>query len=210
MKPFGAVVALFVAAGLVLAGCSPDSSEAEATLGPSPARTPTPRAEESPAPQRVDLKVWNEATGRDKGRVARAIRDLKKAGIWKKVVWKGLYVIQIQARAGEQRIPEDRHLADASFHAFKDEDGGGALCFILIYTEAIRQDIANWNHYDRLGLARYPPPAPRDVWAAALAHELGHCHKGFRGEKHARNWESRAWKTIGRPDLADFPFEKSY
>lgn len=138
----------------------------------------------------------------------RAIRDLKRVGMWKKLIWKDLYIVQVQSRPGVQRIPEDGHLADASYHSYIDEQGSGSLCFILFYGKALKNDLETWESYAARGIAAYRPPTLDDYWAAVLAHELGHCYKGLRGEKVARRWESRAWSALGRPDLARFAIEK--
>jgi|GEM_PF-2453375 hypothetical protein len=187
---------------------------AACTRGSASAPAPQPEVSASPAPSPTgdrperDLKVWNEAVGKSRKRVRAAIRDLKRVGMWQKLIWKDLYVVQIQSRPGVQRVPEDGHLADASYHSYIDDDGSGSLCFILFYGRALKNDLDRWNSYAAQGIARYDPPTLEDYWAAVLAHELGHCHRGLRGEKVARRWESRAWIALGRPDLADFAIQK--
>lgn len=201
-----AVVALVLACACT-AETAPRPRGAPPATTPSEARAATGGVARRDAAARLP-KVWNEAIGPSAKRVRRAIRTLKRVRMWKKLMWKNLYVIQIQSRSGLQRVPEDHHLADASYHGYMDEEGSGSLCYILFYGRSIKNELANWSSLAAQGLARYEPPTLEQLWAAVLAHELGHCHKGFRREKIARKWEARAWKALGRPDLAELAVER--
>lgn len=193
MKRF---LSLAIAGALILGGCEaagelstdPNARPAETPMGVAP--TPSEReATERP------LKVFNNAFDSSKRRVARAIKDLKSVGLWKRLISERLYVIEIQSREGAARIPDDGHLADATLQGYIDDEGSGGRCYILFYPVAIERDLVVQQQGFELGHWPEPPPLRR-FWGAILAHELAHCLKWDDGEPFAEKWEARALEIL--------------
>jgi hypothetical protein len=101
-------------------------------------------------------------------------------------------VIELGSRLGRENIPRDGHLADAYVTGLVEKRGAGALCDIMFFPTAVTDDLARWRSYHANGYIEDPPPTLRQFWVGLLAHELGHCVEGPRGEKVAEMWERRA------------------
>jgi hypothetical protein len=140
---------------------------------------------------RIAVRVENNAFGSSARFVRRAVRDLKRLDLWAPLT-DNLYVIEIGSRLGRDDVPRDGHLADAYITGLVEEEGAGALCDIMFFPTAITDDLARWRTYHANGYLDAPPPSLRQFWAALLAHELGHCMEGPRGERVAEEWERRA------------------
>jgi len=179
-----ALVALFV-----LSSCAGDQSP--------PARDsdrrgkPVEEAIKERGPTRIRVRVENRALGSSARLVRRAVRDLKRLGLWEPLT-RHLYVVALGSRLGRDDVPRDGHLADAYVTGLVEEEGAGALCDIMFFPTAVTDDLARWRTYHASGYIGDPPPSPRQFWAALLAHELGHCMEGPRGERVAERWERRA------------------
>ena len=184
---------------VLAAACGPARPEAgiEATpTPPAPRVTPEVVAPQERARARVHPRVVTSATGRNRTRVRRAVRDLRAVGVWRRLT-RRLVAVDIHFRAGRARAPADGHLADAYWTAVVEPDLVGGLCSISFYPAAMGADRRRSQRLFARGLA--PPPAPRPAfWAALLAHELAHCLPGEPGEPTARRWEARALDRLGR------------
>ncbi len=190
--------ALLVAAALLSAACDANVNvSVEEVPTPSASRDATP-SEATPSEREATeapLKVFNNAFDRSHRRVARAIRDLKTAGMWKKLISERLYVIEIQSREGVARVPDDKHLADATLQGYIDDEGSGGRCYILFYPVAIERDLVAQQEGFELGFWD-EPPSLRQFWAAVLGHELGHCLDWDGGESVAEKWEARTLEAL--------------
>lgn len=187
------LAAAAVAAALALTGCS-DSRDPRAKAAlPAPSPTASPSA--APVINPPGILVDNAAFGRSRRRLQRAIADLKKVDLWYPLT-RHLFRLKLGSRLGVSNIPDDGHLADAVLTAAIDEDGQGRLCDLMFFPNAIAQDLDRWRLYYSQGAVVAPPPTRRQLWAAVLAHELGHCLPGGPGEKVAERWEHRAMAKL--------------
>ena len=159
------------------------------------ARRPTP-----PGPAEVStLAIGDE----DHRRVKRAVADLKKLHFWKPLT-KHVVEVNIRTRPGVDRIPRDGHLADALLNAQLGRNKG-RVCDIVIYSEALVQDVDRQLGYYYEGRLGASPPSLRQFWAVILAHEMAHCTpRGQKGEAFSTIWERRilaAYETarLGTP-----------
>jgi hypothetical protein len=139
----------------------------------------------------MSVRVQNHAFGSSARFVQQAVRDLKRLDLWGPLT-DHLYVIKVGSRSGRDNVPRDGHLADAYITGLVEDEGAGALCDIMFFPTAITDDLARWRTYHANGYLEAPAPSLRQFWAALLAHELGHCMEGPRGEKVAEKWEQRA------------------
>ena len=180
----------------------------EVSEQPRPLAGATPRAGDdrggiarsATAPRRP--RVENSATGRSGRLIARAVLDLKRLGLWRRLT-RHLYRIYLSSREGAINIPDDRHLADALLTAQIDRRGSGALCDIRFYPAAIARDLERQRDYFEGGRLPSPPPSPRQFWVSVLGHELAHClpHPDpLRqvGERTARRWERKVLDAARR------------
>ena len=158
-------------------------------------RNVTPEPEERPALGRKGPKVENVAFGRSHDHARRAVKDLKRLGLWKRLT-DHLYAIRLGSRLGRDSVPDDGHLADAILTAQVDEEGHGSLCDIRFYPTAMRDDLVRWSLYYAQRLLPEPAPTLRQFWGAILAHELAHCLPEGRGEPAAGRWEERALRGL--------------
>ena len=190
--------ALLLVAALLSAACD---ASVDVSVGGSPTPSASRDAASSDATPsereatEVPLKVFNNAFDRSHRRVARAIRDLKAAGMWKKLISERLYVIEIQSREGVARVPDDKHLADATLQGYIDDEGSGGRCYILFFPVAIERDLVAQQEGFELGFWD-EPPSLRQFWAAVLGHELGHCLDWDGGEPVAEKWEVRTLEAL--------------
>lgn len=186
MRPAAALVV----AALALGGCraSPEATPA-ATATPSPSPSP------SPVINPPGVIVSNEAFGDSRRKVRASMRDLKEIDVWLRLT-KHLYKIKFGSRLGVSNIPEDGHLADVHLTAAIDEGAQGRLCDVRFYPNAIKQDLRRWGLYHSQGLIAETPPRLRHYWTAVMAHELGHCFPGGRGEKFAEKWERKVLRRL--------------
>lgn len=189
--------------GLVVVGtaCSGGQTPEAAGTSPSPPRTlasHTPERRPIVTPKR--LLIENDAFGRSRTRVAQAIKDLRKVGLWDRLT-RRLYAVKFGSRIGEANIPDDGHLADAYLTARVDGDVGGAFCDIMFFPSAMIADLDRWETYYSQGLIAESPPTIRQFWAAIMAHELAHCFKGRNGEPIAMEWETRALSAVREAGL---------
>lgn len=190
-------IACALAAVLLFGACSSESSppRGEAAASPSPMH-PDGAAAERGITQPDRIVVQNAAHGPSKRWVARAIEDLEKVRLWKRLT-RHLYVIKIGSRLGRSSVPDDGHLADAYLTAQIDDDGvGGSLCDIMFFPTAMTDDLARWRTYHAQGLLADPAPTRRQFWATILAHELAHCLDHGKGEATAERWEARALEAL--------------
>jgi hypothetical protein len=186
--------ASMLAAVLLLVACAPD----EAPPQSRPRRRPQNREEsiQERRPTRMHVRVENNAFGFSERMVRQAVRDLKRLDLWHPLT-DHLYVIEIGSRLGRESIPRDGHLADAYVTGLVEEEGSGALCDIMFFPTAITDDLTRWQSYYAGGYLDTPPPSSlRQFWASLLAHELGHCMEGPRGERVAERWEHRAFRRF--------------
>ncbi|MGH2754374.1 MAG: hypothetical protein ACRDLB_08050 [Actinomycetota bacterium] len=188
--------ALLVA--VVIGGCTSGSEPRAA--GPrvrvdSPPTASPEGAAERPPLERKGVRVENVAFGASHRHANRAIKDLKKIGLWGRLT-DHLYVVKIGSRLGRGSVPEDGHLADAFLTAQVDEDGSGALCDIRFYPTAMIDDLERWAQYYAQNLLPDPAPTLRDFWGTILAHELAHCLGHGKGEEAAERWEDRALRGL--------------
>lgn len=192
-----AAALLFVAV-LLFAACDVNvdvSVEGSPTPSASREATPSDGTSSERDATEAPLKVFNNAFDRSHRRVARAIRDLKTAGMWKKLISERLYVLEIQSREGVARVPDDKHLADATLQGYIDDEGSGGRCYILFYPVAIERDLAVQQRGFELGFWD-EPPSVRQFWAAVLGHELGHCLDWDGGEPVAEKWEAQTLEAL--------------
>ncbi|HYI45509.1 MAG TPA: hypothetical protein VE174_08660 [Actinomycetota bacterium] len=152
----------------------------------------TPAASVTPQrpPTVPKVRVDNGAFGYSKHRLRFAIAELKRLGFWHELT-DHLFVIDLGSRLGTANVPQDQHLADASSTGTVEGDQMGALCDLMFYTTAIRQDLDRWRGYYEQGLADEEPPTIEHYWVMLLAHELTHCLPRHHGEKAARRAEDR-------------------
>jgi hypothetical protein len=141
--------------------------------------------------------VENDAFGRSRRSLNQAVRDLKKVKLWGPLT-SDLYRIDLGSRLGHDDIPTDGHLADAYSTGVLEGDRKGALCDVMFYVEALRDDLRRWRRYHSDDRIIQAPPSKRHFWAMILAHELAHCLPERNGERAARSWESRAYKALMR------------
>jgi hypothetical protein len=184
-------VAAGTAALIVLAACE---ASAPRDRGPEARRDARSQAAER-APTHLPVRVENSARGAARAVVGRAVADLKRLGFWERLT-SHLYHLRLGTRLGVANVPDDKHLADAYLTAEIDEHGSGALCDILFFPAAIKQDLARQKRFRSEGLLPDDPPTLRQFWVSILGHELGHClpdDSSFRqrGERTAERWEGR-------------------
>lgn len=191
----GRFSAAFICYLLVAAGCSGAPEPArEPVARPAPASTPSGPAERG-ITDPPGVIVVNGALEDDRQLVARAVRDVKSTGYWKELTGH-LYSVRIGVRPGDERIPEDGHLADAVRTLKLDGDLGGVYCQITFYSAAMSNDLVRVGQYFDQGLIATPPPSERQFYAAILGHELAHCLGEGKGEPVARTWEERILKAV--------------
>src|SRR5918996_1833978 len=183
------VLAVVLMAVFVLVSCSGD--QARPTREANRRRQPVEEGIMERGPTRIRARVENDAFGSSARLVQQAIRDLKRLDLWGPLTHH-LYVIKLGSRLGRDNIPRDGHLADAYVTGLVEEEGAGALCDIMFFPTAVTDDLARWRTYHANGYIDDPPPSLRQFWAGLLAHELGHCVEGPRGERVAEKWERRA------------------
>jgi hypothetical protein len=161
------------------------------SIEPPPSRPPDPAPRvdvpKRPATQ-PELIVRNEAFGNSKKRLAFAIDELKRLGFWNDLTGH-LLVLKLGSRLGLENVPQDEHLADASSTGIVEGDEIGALCDLMFYATAIRNDLERIRAYYAQGLADAKPATLSHYWVAILAHELTHCLPRAHGESAARKAE---------------------
>ena len=199
-----AALGVGLAVATSLPSCSPElgPGDGSATTRPraegrhdKPARRPKPRER----PPTADLPILsNEGLDpKDRFRIARAKRDLERLGFWKELTGH-LAVVRVATRPGPERVPEDGHLADALYTAKITGRVRGRVCDILIFSQALADDVGRQASYYAEGRLASPPPTLRQFWAVILAHELAHCTKrGQRGETFSSRWERRVLAAYG-------------
>lgn len=129
-------------------------------------------------------------TRMDRKQVDQAVTDLKELGFWRDLT-KHVVHVKIATRPGLERIPEDGHLADAIQNVQLDPRPG-FVCDIVIFSEALTNDVTDQQGFYLDGRISTPPPTLRQFWAVIVAHEVGHCSpKGQKGEAHSTKWEQR-------------------
>ncbi|MBA2725007.1 MAG: hypothetical protein H0U53_03360, partial [Actinobacteria bacterium] len=117
-----------LSSALILAGCSStaERSSPDASDRAEPAATASGPAERGITNPPGVIAV-NGALGADRKLVAQAIADVKTVGFWRELTGH-LYSVRMGVRPGEERIPEDGHLADAIRTIKLDGDVGGIYC----------------------------------------------------------------------------------
>jgi hypothetical protein len=202
-------ISLAVAASLILGACSGSSAPPRADRGKRPTTaTPSEFPEEGRTkkrqPTRPELRIDNQGhTRADRGRVARAIRTLKALGFWDDLT-DHLYSVVVRTRPGERRKPADGHLADSLFTVRIGPGPDGLVCDVVIFSEALADDVVLQNSYYAQGSLSSPPPTLRQFWAVILGHELAHCtDKGQKGEKRSTRWEKRILRAMGAGRVSD-------
>lgn len=194
---------MLLVVAVLLAACTTPGGEplpvagspAPKTDGRSHGRGIKERKETQPEKTRV-----MHATRRAARRLTRrAVADLKAMGYWddltKKIDW-----IRISSREGPGSIPSDGHLGDSLWTYYRDDATGnwGDLCDVVLYTPAIKHDVARQGAYYSQGRLEHPPPTLDQFWAVLLAHELAHCSaRGQKGEAYSTRWETRVLEGYG-------------
>lgn len=190
-----APVALASVALVVLVACeSRESPPAARPSAPGPASgqaAPSPRAPTVRPGPRPSI----EASGPARWLLARAVRDLRRLGLWEPLT-RHLDQVVLSSHPGRGNIPDDEHLADAFLGAVFSRRGSGAGCDIHFYPAAIALDLRRQAAYHADGALSQAPPSARQFWVALLGHELGHClpprvRFRQRGERTAERWEKR-------------------
>lgn len=181
-------VALSVGAIVLSGACTAaESPTADSTPHqPSASQSPSPK----PTPVTGHVRVENQALGSSERLVTRAIHDLKALGFWDDLT-DHLYVLKISSRPGRTRIPKDGHLADAFLTAQIDKRGAGSLCDILLFPQAMTDDLVRYENFYEQGLIADPTPTIRQFWVSILGHELAHCLHHGSGEPTAERWEKK-------------------
>ena len=158
-----------------------------------------PRKRRATKPARVHVE--NEGlTPADRRRVRRAVEDLKRLGFWRDLT-SHVASVRVGTRPGPERVPPDGHLADAVLNV-RLGTYPGYSCDIMIFSQALEDDVANQTIYYSEGRLAAAPPTLRQFWAVILAHELAHCSKrGQRGEAHSTPWERRVLEAFGASRL---------
>jgi hypothetical protein len=172
---------------LLATACTRADETAEASSTPSPSPSPSPEVVINPP----GVVIENDGLGKSARRVRKAMRDLKAVNLWLPLT-RHLYKVKFQSRLGVASIPDDGHLADAILTAGFGKRAQGRLCDVMFFPNAIARDLDRWHLYYGRGAVIDPPPTLRQLWAAVMAHELGHCFPGGPGEKVARKWERKA------------------
>lgn len=140
-------------------------------------------------PQRVPVTNLG-LTRADRKRVDQAVADLKELGFWPELT-KHVVHVRIATRPGPERIPTDGHLADALMNV-QLEPRPGYVCEIMIFSDALANDVTSQLNYYFDGRLSTRPPTLRQFWAVILAHEVAHCSpKGQKGEELSTEWEQR-------------------
>ena len=183
---------------LLLGACSSPADPGPAPDQVAPA-TPGPSSS-GPAERGITdppgVIVVNGALGAgDRRLVTTAVEDVKATGLWKELTGH-LYSVRIGIRPGEERIPEDGHLADALRTLKLDGDLGGIYCQITFYSAAMAGDLERVGEYFDQGLIATPPPSERQFYAAILGHELAHCLGKGKGEQVAQAWEKKVLDAV--------------
>jgi hypothetical protein len=191
---------------LALTGCSSEE----------PTRTARPKAEKperKKSPQRGPEKkikkrrptgpqgalVLNDTRGKAKTLTMHAIADLKRMGYWRGLT-KKIYAIRISTRGGTLSVREDGRLGDSLWTYYRNEKTGelGDLCDVLLFTQAVEDDVARQVSYYAEGRLDHPAPTLGQFWAVLLGHEIAHCSKrGQKGEAYSSRWESRILAGYG-------------
>lgn len=203
-----------VCAALLLLGsvACDEGSERPSARAPGPTRIPHERKEpeadkrrRKPAERKAsrpnDAAVRNLAlTPADRRRVDRAVSDLKDLGLWKRLT-RPVEMVVIATRPGAERTPADGHLADAVRNVQVGRRPG-YVCDVMIYSQALADDVVRQGIYYDQGRLSAPPPTLRQFWAVILAHEIAHCSDaGQRGEAHSSRWERRVLERFGATRL---------
>jgi hypothetical protein len=205
IESFPRVLASIIVATLLLGACT--EQERSPSARPKKANH---KSEKQPDRARKKLKerkptqpkkaiVLIEARGDAKRLTQRAIEDLKQLGFWDDLT-KKIYAVRVSSREGSINIPTDGHLADALWTYYRNERTGelGDLCDLLMFTKAVKNDVANQAYYYSQGRLDHPPPTLEQFWAVLMAHELAHCtNRGQRGEHYSTAWENRVLEGFG-------------
>ncbi|MDQ4095410.1 MAG: hypothetical protein M3174_04290 [Actinomycetota bacterium] len=149
-------------------------------------------------PQRTrGVPVRNLALNRaDRRSVERAVADLKRLGFWKRLT-REVETVIVSTRPGPGRVPPDGHLANAIRNVRLGRHAG-YVCDVMIFSFALKRDVARQEIYYSEGRLPHPPPTLRQFWAVILAHELAHCtDRGARGEAYSTIWERRVLDAFG-------------
>lgn len=201
-----AMVGMVVACALVLGAC--ESSRDGSPRAHKAASPPSAPGHQTPQGRRSQMRkrrathprrtpVRNLALTRpDRRKVGRAVGDLKALGFWRELTGHVESVI-VATRPGVERIPVDGRLADSIMNVSIDRYPG-YVCDIVIFSEALRNDVARQAVYYSQGRLARPPPTVREFWVVLLAHELAHCSKrGQKGEAYPTIWERRVLDALG-------------
>ena len=203
--------ALAVVLLLSFAACDTPPGPSAAVPSPTPTSSETAGTTPAARPPTTTpaLRLYVDAAGAARRRVERAIRDLKAVSMWRGFT-EHLFILRIQTRAGEKRVPGDGHLADAGLAVHVDPTGAGLYCYIRIWPAALERDLANQRTYYSEGRLGFVPPSERIFWASILGHELGHCRgrRKVTPEDVALEWENRvrdALSTKVEPSQPNLP-----
>jgi hypothetical protein len=196
-------LAVVAAAALVLGACT--SNEGESATGPKAERSASGPGEQA----RKKLKkrrptgpkkalVMNVARGAARRLTRSAIADLKRMGYWDDLTEK-IFAVRISSR-GVGSVPDDGRLGDSLWTYYRDDATGelGDLCDVLLFTSAVREDVARQEIYYSEGRLDHPPPTVGQFWTVLLGHELAHCtERGQKGEGYSTKWEGRILRGYG-------------
>lgn len=193
-----------VTAVLVTAGCSEDvrlrsvPEDRRSTPGNVPEETKPRQPKKRKKTRPPKLRIDNQGQTRgDRARVESAIRTLQRLGFWDDLT-RHLVLVIVRTRPTESRIPKDGHLADSLFTVDIGPGPDGLVCDVLIFSQALEDDVALQGTYYEQGSLGAPPPSLRQFWAVILGHELAHCtDKGQEGEERSTRWERRILAAMG-------------
>jgi hypothetical protein len=182
------------------AGCSSGSPDGR-NSGP-PATKAGSSAESSPKKRprtKPRMFVANKALSeRDRVRIRRAVKELKRLGFWKDLT-RHLWQVRVSSRPGAQRIPPDGHLADSVYQLHRVRGTHlEPVCDIFFYSRALKLDVERQAEAEAAGALTEPAPGLGQFWAVVLAHELAHCTtRGQKGEAYSTRWEDRVLDAYG-------------
>lgn len=195
-------VAGWVVVVMVMVACDQGAPSSE-KANPVPSRIThvapdKPRRPQERKATRPELRIDNQGhTGPDRVRVQRAIRTLEELGFWDELTGH-LHTVIVRTRPGERRKPLDGHLADSLYTARIGPGPDGLVCDIVIFSEALADDVEVQNSNYERGAVAVPAPSLKQFWAVILAHELAHCTTpGQRGERRSTRWEHRVLRAMG-------------
>lgn len=116
--------------------------------------------------------------------------------MWRRLT-KHLGGMTLKAYNGTYRVPPDRHLADSIYTVAPNARGDmGLYCDVVFFSVAMSRETVRLGRYYDLGYLDDRPPNLRELYASVVAHELGHCQEGRKGEEAARRREDTTLRRL--------------